>query len=118
MEVSEILNKLDAIKAQYQEIANKYAKIEYGGDCTVYIGSQMWYDELFEYMQENERKSFLYSCDTTLTDKQALEDHEKCGKLIQEAEQLLKKYKLDKLLIDGGVMYWIGALPEPYTSAY
>lgn len=118
MEVSEILNKLDAIKAQYQEIANKYGEIEYGGDCTVYIGSQMWYEELFEYMQESERKCFLYNCDPSLTNGQAIADHKKCGELIQEAEQLLKKYNLDKLLIDGGVMYWIGALPEPYTSAY
>ena len=118
MEVSEILNKLDAIKAQYQEIANKYAEIAYGGDCTVYIGSQMWYDELFEYTPENERKHFLYNCDPSLTNGQAIADHEKCGELIREAEQLLKKYELDKLLIDGGVMYWIGALPEPYTSAY
>ena len=118
MEVSEILNKLDAIKAQYQEIANKYGQIEYGGDCTVYIGSQMWYDELFEYMQKSERKSFLYNCDPSLTNEQAIADHERCGELIQEAEQLLKKYNLDQLLIGGGVMYWIGALPEPYTSAY
>ena len=32
MEVSEILNKLDTIKAQYKKIAHKYADIEYGGD--------------------------------------------------------------------------------------
>lgn len=116
MEVSQVLAELENIKNQYQLISKKYGDIYYGGDCQVYIGSQMWYDEVFKYGTELYRRD--YFDDIEVTDEIAIADHKQCVNLIREAEGLLKLHKLDKLLIDGGVMYWIGALPEPYTSAY
>lgn len=116
MEVSQVLAELEIIKNQYQLISKKYGDIYYGGDCLVYIGSQMWYDELFEYGSQSDRLEYFE--DIGVTDDIAVADHKKCVRLIKEAESLLKLHKLDRLLTDGGVMYWIGALPEPYTSSY
>lgn len=116
MELSKALEELEDIKKQYSEIASKYPPIVYGGDCTVYFGSRMWKEEFECYMTPQDKLNILMNAG--VTEIKVKHDHMECIELIRKADKIMEACNLSQFLIDGGILCWIGALPEPYMSAY
>lgn len=109
MLLSEVLEQLEKLKQEYASIASQYGQVYYE-DTAVYFGSTMWYDA---YAQD------LYSANPYDRSIEDLEkDYKRATKIVDEANKLFKQHNLDQFLLERDASYWLGVLPEPYTSVY
>lgn len=106
MLVTELLSKLESYKREVNEITDQYNPAYYE-DCEVYFGSLMWSD-----CYEGEANPNNHSYD------QIRENMRKVDVIVAKADALLKDHNLTQLLLEGTAAYWLGILPDPYTSVY
>ena len=109
MLLSEVLEKLSLLKAEYTAIADPYPPIEYD-DCTVNFGSVMWYDaHLDDRLAANPQER---------TEDQIDADHKRVNQIVEEANAIFKEHNLEQFLFEKDSSYWLGVYPEPYASIY
>ena len=109
MLLSEILEDLETLKKEYQEIASQYGDVNYE-DCTVHFGSTMWYDAFSQEMDTANPNGY--------TIQHIDKDFERVTQIVHEATKIFKANNLNQFLLEEDPSYWLGLLPEPYTSVY
>lgn len=109
MLISEILEKLNDLKKEYNQIASNYQPVGYE-DCEVNFGSVMWMDA---YPEDREQSN-----PNGRTEEQIDQDHQRVRKIIEEADAILEEHKLTQFLLEETTAYWLGVYAEPYTSVY
>ena len=111
MNVSQLLAKLEDYKKEYNNISSQYGSVDYDS-VTVYFGSKMWMDSYYD------APHCLFTNPNERSEKEIIADNDKVTLLLNEADQLCRDNGLEGLLLEGTVAYWLGILPEPYTSVY
>lgn len=109
MLISEILEKLNELKKEYNQIASNYCPVGYE-DCEVNFGSIMWIEA---YTEDREQSN-----PNGRTEEQIDQDHQRVRKIIEEADAILEEHKLTQFLLEETTAYWLGVYAEPYTSVY
>lgn len=112
MYIANLLCELEDYKKEYLSIASKYESYLFSDDNgnSLNFGSQMWLE------------AYYYDCNTTEKDTSQgttiLEDMLEVTRIILKVDALCDEHRLSQFLINGTSSFWLGVLPEPYSSSY